>query len=122
MFEKELEVATREENLCYFLLRGLRDTIQKKYNMIAIGDFDFIHSEDNKHQLQDFRKQLDDAEIKEFVITEKSSALMEILYALNSVGIEIVEPCTIVGVEECYWNDELKTFTKKGLAMRVVKL
>lgn len=119
-FGKVIEVMDRETNKDCCLAWGVRDSNRKCYDKIAIDDFGFIYEKENVEQLNDFRKQLDDAGITEFVITERSTGLMSIIHALDSVNIKIDGIYKLEKKEYDFSPKEEKIEIVNGLLMKVL--
>lgn len=99
---KITEIAKRESNINPFLWRMLdliRDSNLDKFVLQSAG---FIGSDDNRAELEDFVRQLREAEITEFILTDNSSGLMRTLAAFDEVGLKIVKPCKVAWVT--HWH------------------
>ena len=104
----------KEEDYSVYLLQAYYRTRKNNCPDLYINNLSFIYSEDNKKDLLKFRKELKNASIEEFVLSETSSALMDIIHALDRVCIKVIGVYTYEYVNE--WNDKEII---KGLRMRV---
>lgn len=116
---KEFEIAERESNTSFDLLRMLKSTVARKYTKLTLEESSFIYTEDNKPRLEDFAKQLKEADIKEFVLTDSSTGLMNTLYAFDSVGLKL-KSVTVTEREEFDWSTKENVLVGiKGLLISV---
>jgi hypothetical protein len=97
-----------------YLVKGYDYTVQNKFDILVIKELGFIYSEEGKHDLMEFKDELIKANIKEFLLIEKSSDLMDILHVLNFVNIKIVNLVKIDYRDK--WED---MHTIKGIKMEV---
>lgn len=107
--EKAIENAKGNE----YLLRGYIHTQNNKYNELVIDDLGFIY--DKPENLKELKEDLVKANIKSFVLTASSSALMNYLHGLDSINIKIKDVKKVPYVDK--WEKE-ECF-KKGLEMIV---
>lgn len=70
-----------------YLLRGYIHTQNKEYDEFVINDLGFMYNK--PEELEEFKSELINANIKEFVLTESSSALMSEIHAFDKIGIRI---------------------------------
>jgi hypothetical protein len=112
-----LENCLAESKGSNYLLRVYMTTQDKEYNQLVVNDLGFIYN--NKEDLQLFKDELIKADIKEFILTESSSVLMNILHSLDSVNIKIKSVTKISYLE--YSFKERKEVEKyvDGLLMEV---
>jgi len=96
-----------------YLLRGYIYTQTNGYNELVIDDLGFISN--NIEELKEFKDELIKANIKSFVLTTSSSALMNYLHGLDSVNIKIKGVRKISYIDK--WDKE-ECF-KEGLEMIV---
>ena len=115
-FEKAFEVAENENNKSYVLNWALKYSMDSNSHDLIINDFSFIENEQEK--LIDFKRQLKEANINNFILTETSTALMKILHALNSVNIVIDKLETITIEENLIRTKRIKEV--KGIRMKVL--
>lgn len=70
-----------------YLIWGYERTKRDNFNELVIDDLGFIYND--KGILIQFKNEMVKSGIKEFVLINHSSGLMDILHALDSVGIRI---------------------------------
>ncbi|MCD3217362.1 hypothetical protein G8S55_08885 [Clostridium botulinum C] len=105
---KYIENCIKENKGIYYLNNSYRFTVNNHCDYLIVDDLGF------SKDLNFFKSELQKANIKEFILTETSSGLMNTLHALNSVGIIIKGTQEVVYVNK--WKEE-KRF--KGLLMEV---
>lgn len=114
MYRNEyLDKCLKENKGSGFLVRGYNYTIENELEKLTINDLGFINNNENK--LNEFRYELNKANIKEFILTDSSSGLVGILYALDSVGIKTSGICTSNHID---WTNRLKNI--QGLKMMII--
>lgn len=109
---KYIENCIKENKGIYYLNNSYRFTVNNHCDYLIVDDLGFICN--NSKDLNYFKSELQKANIKEFILAETSSGLMNTLHALNSVGIIIKGTQEVVYVNK--WKEE-KRF--KGLLMEV---
>jgi hypothetical protein len=114
MYKNEyLEECLKNNQGSWYILQGYNNTKNNKYNELVIEDLGFIYSKPEELQL--FKNEMIKAEVKEFVITETSTALMKILHTLSTVGIDIKEIAEVKYID--IWTQ--KEQTKQGIRVIV---
>lgn len=104
MYKNEyLDKCLKEKEGSFYLLRGYGETLNNKYPKLVIDDLAFIY--DKPERLKEFKNELEKAEIKEFVLAERSTGLIKILHALDFVGITIDGIATIKYIDK-YVDEE----------------
>lgn len=115
-FKKAFEVAENENNKSYVLNWALKHSMDMNSHDLIVNDFGFIETKEEK--LLDFKRQLKESNIQDFIITETSTALMRILHALSGVDIVIDKLETITIEENLIGTKRIKEV--KGIRMRVL--
>ncbi|GAA0082903.1 hypothetical protein [Clostridium sp. CTA-6] len=114
MYKNEyLEECLKNEKGSYYLLAGYRYTKDYNFNKLVIDDLGFIYNKPEK--LKELKEELVKANIKSFVLTASSSALMNYLHGLDSVNIKLKEVEKVSYIDK--WEKE-ECF-KEGLEMIV---
>ncbi|NFH40743.1 hypothetical protein [Clostridium sporogenes] len=114
MYKNEyLEKCLKNEKGSYYLLAGYRYTKDYNFNKLVIDDLGFIYNKPEK--LKELKEELVKANIKSFVLTASSSALMNYLHGLDSVNIKLKEVEKVSYIDK--WEKE-ECF-KEGLEMIV---
>lgn len=72
-----------------YLVRGYNFTLMNKLDELVIDELTFIYTDKQKEDLTQFKDELVKADVKEFILTDNGSALMDILHALDSVNIKV---------------------------------
>jgi DNA-binding transcriptional regulator YhcF (GntR family) len=118
MYNNEyLEKCLEENKGSGYLLRAYMNTVDKEYRELVVNDLGFIYN--SKDELELFKDELIKADIKEFVLTETSTALMNVLHAFDSVGIKFKEVTKVSRMEYSYsLREDIEVFTE-GLRMIV---
>lgn len=116
MYKNEyLEECLKENKGSHYLNRSYNETMLNKFNDLIIEDLGFIYEDGNN--LRKFKNELVNAKIKEFILTDNSTALMKILHVLDSVNVKIKGVKKVEYI--CIWTN--KKEYKKGLLMEVLE-
>ena len=70
-----------------------------------------------KKDAHDFVACLREAGVSEFIITDKSTGLMDVLHALGKEGCEMKGLCEVKRIENNWGEDETKTYN--GILMSI---
>lgn len=102
------EVAQQDGNINHFLWKMCDFVSDTNLDILVLQYSEFIFTPDNQHSLEDFVAQLHKAEVKEFVITDNSTALMPTLHAFDKVGLKVVRPYKVDYLNRWYeFREEL---------------
>ncbi|MBD5589114.1 hypothetical protein [Clostridium botulinum] len=114
MYKNEyLEECLKNEKGSYYLLAGYKHTKDYNFNELVIDDLGFIYNKPKK--IKELKEDLVKANIKNFILTTSSSALMNYLHGLDSVNIKIKGVSKVKYIDK--WDK--KECFKEGLEMIV---
>ena len=97
-----------------YLVRGYNFTTKNKLDELVIEELTFIYTDKHTNDLTQFKDELMKADIKEFILTDNGSGLLDILHGLNSVNIKVKDLVKFDYRDK--WDD---MHTLKGIRMSV---
>lgn len=110
-----LEECRNEEKGSHYVLRAYLYTQNNNFDTLVINDLGFI--DNYADELNLLKETLIKADIKEFILTQSSSGLMDVLHALDSVGIVLKGVTTIKHIDTLRVRPKEETI--KGLQLVV---
>lgn len=86
-------------------------------SFLSKADFFEVRDLPWEKDAHDFVACLKEAGVSEFAITDKSTALMDVLHALSNEGCEMKGLCTVKRIENNWGTEETKSYN--GILMRI---